>query len=79
MSELNEHVCQCGRVCHNPIPKPDYTMSESDKKEYYRYIKEAADFRKKQSEPVELFDLTLPCDEELVPYNPPTFDTAFLF
>lgn len=79
MSEVSEHTCKCGRVCNNPIPTPDYTMSESDKEAYYRYIKEAQDFRQKVKEDREIWDLTKSPDDEFEPYFPPTFDTAFLF
>jgi len=59
------------------VPELDMTPEESEA-QYRKYIQEAKDARERQKETIE-WDLTLPCDEELVPYNPPQFDTAFLF
>jgi hypothetical protein len=59
--------------------QPDYSRHDDEfKADLKRYADELAAFKKRQNEPIE-WDLTLPCDEELVPFNPPTFDTAFLF
>lgn len=58
---------------------PDHSRHDDEfKADMKRYADELEAFKKRQKEPIK-WDLTLPCDEEFVPYNPPTFDTAFLF